>query len=141
MPTSAPSLAKRDRDRAPDAAVAARDERDLIAQLPAALLFGVVAVRARPHLAAGLAALRLTMRFVAGTNAVVHAARRCTGSVGGRFLRRERADERARDPRLRDQLFPDLLEARAVRPLFAATSGDQRYRARAKRGRSDDDTV
>ena len=40
---------ERDRHGAPDATVAAGDERDLSAELPAAALLRVVALRARPH--------------------------------------------------------------------------------------------
>src|SRR5688572_12531747 len=110
---------ERDRDRAPDAAVAARDQRDLIAQLPAPPLFWVVALGTWPHdrLAARLTSLRLTRdAFRRG-----HERGRCTrrakrpGSVGRRILRRKGADERARDACLRDQFFPDLLEAGAMR--------------------------
>src|SRR5688572_16797276 len=110
---------ERDRDRAPDAAVATRDQRDLTAQLPAAALFRVVALGTWPHdrLAAGLTSLGLTRdAFRRG-----HERGRCTrrakrpGSVGRRILRRKGADERARDACLRDQFFPDLLEAGAMR--------------------------
>src|SRR5687767_11293594 len=53
-------LGERDRDRAPDAAVPARDERDLVAQLPAAALLRIVALRARSHegFSTGLTTLR-----------------------------------------------------------------------------------
>src|SRR5688572_19618976 len=86
---------ERDRDRAPDAAVAARDQGDLIAQLPASSLFRVVALGTWPHdrLAARSASLRLTRdAFRRG-----HERGRCTrrakrpGSVGRRILRRKGA--------------------------------------------------
>jgi len=45
------------------------------------------------------------------------------------------------EPGIRDERFPHLLEARAVRPLLAATPCEQGDGTRAQRGRCDDDAV
>src|SRR5687768_7470837 len=90
---------KGDRDSAPDTAVAARDQRDLVAQLPAPALLRVVAVGAWPHdrLAPRLTSLRLSRDAFRRGHERGRCTRRakCPDSARGRILRRKGADERA----------------------------------------------